>query len=77
MQGFIEQVAYRLYKEYGDDISSLYVILPSRRARLFFADALSKITDKPIWQPKYISIVKLMSVISGRRQGEQLKLIAN
>ncbi len=76
MQGFIEQVAYRLYKEYGDEISSLYVILPSRRARLFFADALSKITDKPIWQPKYISIDELMSDISGLKQGDSIKLIA-
>lgn len=75
MQGFIEQVARRLYEQYGDDISSLYVVLPSRRARLFFADTLSKITNKPIWQPHYTSIDELMTEISGLKQGEPIKLI--
>ena len=43
MATFIEEVALRLYEKYGDEMSSLNIVLPSKRARLFFAEALSKL----------------------------------
>lgn len=75
MRGFIEQVAAKLYERYGDDISSLNILFPSRRARLFFADALSRIADKPLWQPSYVTIDELMQQISGLTSSDPVRLI--
>ena len=41
MRTFLSEVAGRLYAKYGNDVSSLSIMFSSRRARLFFADALS------------------------------------
>jgi hypothetical protein len=76
MATFIEEVASRLYDKYGDDISSLTVVLPSKRARLFFAEALSKIAVKPIWEPNYTSIDEVMCQLSELRKADRLRLIA-
>ena len=61
MPGFLQEVAADLYDRYGDDISSLSVLFPSRRARLFFIDALSGIAERPLWQPRWTTIDELMS----------------
>ena len=72
---FLQQVAEKLYKRYGDEISSLKVVLPSRRARLFFSDALSSIIDHPIWQPHYTSMDDIMCHYSTLQVGEKVRLI--
>jgi hypothetical protein len=59
-QTFLAEVAEKLYERYGDEISSLTLVFPSRRARLFFSDALSELITKPIWQPQYISMDDIM-----------------
>ena len=74
-QTFLQEAAARLYERYGDDISSLRIVLPSRRARLFFSDALSALTSRPIWQPRYISMDDIMSRYSTLAVGENLRLI--
>ena len=76
MATFIEEVASRLYDKYGDDVSSLTVVLPSKRARLFFAEALSKVAVKPIWEPTYTSIDDLMCQLSALRKADRLRLVA-
>lgn len=76
MATFIEEVALRLYEKYGDDISSLSLVLPSKRARLFFAEALSKVAQRPIWEPNYTSIDDLMCRMSGLRKADRLRLVA-
>ncbi len=76
MATFIEEVALRLYEKYGDDMSSLTLVLPSKRARLFFAEALSKIAVRPLWEPNYISIDDLMVQLSGLRKVDKLRLVA-
>ena len=51
MRSFIAEVAESLYARYGDDVSSINMLFPNRRARLFFCDALSRIAARPLWQP--------------------------
>lgn len=75
MPGFLQEVAVDLYDRYGDDISSLSVLFPSRRARLFFVDALSGIAERPLWQPRWTTIDELMSEISGLRIGDRVRLV--
>ena len=76
MATFIEEVASRLYDKYGDEVSSLTMVMPSKRARLFFAEALAKVAVRPVWEPAYISIDDLMCRQSGLRKADKLRLVA-
>lgn len=76
MTTFIEEVALRLYEKYGEELSSLTLLLPSKRARLFFADALANVISRPIWEPTYASIDDLMCRLSGLRKVDKLRLVA-
>lgn len=75
MQGFLDEVAARLYARYGEKLADKALLFPSRRARLFFTDALSHIVKGPIWQPQWVTIDDLMSEISELRVGERIRLI--
>ena len=76
MKTFIEEVAGRLYEKYGDEVSSLTLAMPSKRARLFFAEALKRVAVRPLWEPSYISIDELMCQLSGLRKADRLRLVA-
>ncbi len=76
MATFIEEVATQLYNKYGDDVATLNLVLPSKRARLFFAEALSKAANRAIWEPRYISMDELMYQLSDLRKADTLRLIA-
>ncbi len=75
MVTFVEEVAADLYSRYGRDVSQLRILFPSRRAQLFFTDALSRQTDAPMWQPQFESIDRLMTTIAGIEHGERVRLI--
>lgn len=76
MTGFLQEVAADLYDRYGEEVSSLHLLFPSRRARVFFTDALSRIAARPLWQPHWTTVDELMSEASGLRTGDRLRLIA-
>ncbi len=76
MTTFLEEVADRLYSKYGDKISELNILFPSRRARLFFVDALSRIAHRPVWQPRWVSIDEMMSRAAGVEVADRVRLIA-
>ncbi len=75
MKGFLEEVARSLHGRYGEGISECAVLFPSRRARLFFTEALSGIVGRPVWQPEWTTVDDLMSEISGLRTAERVRLI--
>ena len=75
MKTFLEEVARDLYDRYGDALSECAVLFPSRRARLFFVDALTRIVRRPIWQPQWCTIDELMTAVSGLETGDRLRLI--
>lgn len=76
MRSFLEQSAESLWQRYGEDISNLKLVFPSKRARLFFGEALSKLITKPLWQPQYLSIDDMVWGLSKLRETENLRLIA-
>lgn len=76
MRTFLSEVAGRLYAKYGNDISSLSIMFSSRRARLFFADALASIADRPIWEPEYLSVDDVMAELSELHSADKIRLIA-
>lgn len=76
VRGFLEEVAADLYARYGEQLYDRTVLFASRRARLFFVDALSRIVPRPMWQPAWGTIDELMSEISGLQVADRLRLIA-
>lgn len=75
MKGFLEEVAADLYARYGEGLSERAVLFPSRRARLFFVDALGRIAGRPMWQPEWVTIDDLTGEISGLHTGDRVRLI--
>lgn len=75
MKTFLQEVAADLYARYGEALSDREVLFPSRRARLFFVDALSEVVTRPMWQPSWTSVDELMSEISGLRAGDRVRLV--
>lgn len=72
---FLSEVAQQLYNQYGDDISSLTLVFPSQRARLFFSDALAKLVKRPIWQPTYMSMDDIMCSATELISGDKVRII--
>jgi len=75
MRSFIGRVAEELYAQHGDGISSLYVLFPSRRARLFFNDALARTAQRPLWSPHYLTVDELMGEMAALAPGDPVRLI--
>ena len=76
MNSFLSETARALYERHGDGISSLRIVFPSRRARLFFTDALAGIARRPIWQPHWTTVDELMEEVSGLHTADRLRLIS-
>ncbi|WP_291724673.1 PD-(D/E)XK nuclease family protein [Bernardetia sp.] len=62
---FLQKVATELYQEYKTDISSLHIILPTRRACLYFKTFLSEIAEETIFSPKVVSLEDFIVNASG------------
>ena len=75
MKTFLCEVARDLYERYGEGLSERAMLFPSRRARLFFVDALTGIAGRPMWQPEWVTVDDLMSEISGLHAGDRVRLI--
>jgi len=63
MQTFLEETLNTIRKEYSD-VSSLTLILPSKRAGSFLKDLLRETTTKTIFAPKIISIEEFIEELS-------------
>ena len=75
MKSFLSEVAEQLYAKYGDEVSSLTLLFPSQRARLFFSEALADIVERPIWAPRFMTVDELMGKISPLRAADRLRLV--
>src|SRR4029078_1087797 len=56
MDSFLEKLADEILSRYGEDLASIAVVFPTRRAGLFFRRALAAKILKPIWMPETFSI---------------------
>jgi len=63
MTTFINDVLQDLKKS-KTDLSNLIIILPSKRAGVFFRHELSKITEQPIFSPEIFSIEAFVEELS-------------
>lgn len=72
---FLGKVAESLWRQYGADISSLKLLVPNARSRMFFADELSKVIDRPLWQPQYVSIDDMMFELAGAAPADRIRAV--
>jgi len=56
MDTFLEKLADEMLAGHGDDLASVAVVFPTRRAGLFFRRALAAKIKKPVWMPEIFSI---------------------
>ena len=77
MPTFLEEVAEDLYQRYGETLSHCRMLFPSRRARIFFEEAIAEQIERPIWQPHYSSIDELMGDLAGLHLGDKLLILSD
>lgn len=68
-------MAGELFSIYGNDISALQVIFPSRRAGLYFKKHLSAMINTPIWSPVTCGISEFIKENSDHLIADDLTLI--
>ncbi len=73
---FLKEVARILLQKYGNNLSSLCVVFPNKRARLFFSHYLGELSDeRPVWAPAYRTITELISDLSSLVLTDKIQLI--
>ena len=72
---FLEKLAATLFTEYGAGIADLIVILPSRRAKVFFIDAIRDKIDANVFAPDIISIEDFVQKIAGLSTIDNIALL--
>ena len=65
MDKFINKIAKRIYDTKQHQLEELNIVLPSKRAGTFFKQALSDLSDAPLWMPKIYSIEEWLEELSG------------
>ncbi|NHE55994.1 PD-(D/E)XK nuclease family protein [Cyclobacterium sp. GBPx2] len=74
MNGFLKQTASTLLQREGE-LKGVKVILPNRRAGLFFNKYLGQLATKPIWMPRVLTIEDLFYEMGRKRPADKLRLI--
>ena len=73
---FLESVAHDLWLSYGEAVQEINILFPSRRASLFFREALSTEIDTPMWSPQTTSIDQIAEQLSGLTTGDRIRMVA-
>ena len=77
MEPFLHSVAKDLLQRFDSQsqgLSELTLLLPSRRAALFFNRHLASLIDKPVWRPRVRSITDAMYELANMRPAQPLSL---
>lgn len=74
MHSFLRNTA-RDILESGVDLQKLTVVLPNRRAGLFFTQHLGSLIDEPTWMPEVKTIEDIFYDLAGNRPADDLTLI--
>jgi hypothetical protein len=74
MNGFLKRTAADLLRR-GVDLKNIQVILPNRRAGLFFTKYLGQMVSRPVYMPRVITIEDFFYDLAGKRPADKLTLI--
>ena len=59
MISFLENVSHDIINKFGYDLSRTAIVFPNKRASLFMDEYLSRIAQRPMWSPAYMTISDL------------------
>ena len=65
LNSFLYAVATHVLKNYGSGLEEMAFVFPNRRAVQVFKNYLVKLTEKPVWTPRMVSIDDWLTEISG------------
>ena len=71
---FLKETAQQLL-ESGRDLKGLRVVLPNRRAGLFFIKYLGELIQQPVWMPEVVTIEQLVYQLAGKTPTDDLTLV--
>ncbi|WP_373496414.1 PD-(D/E)XK nuclease family protein [Aquiflexum sp.] len=74
MHSFLRNTAQEIIQTYPE-LQNLVVVLPNRRAGLFFTKHLGTLIDKPTWMPEVKTIEDVFYQFAGQRPSDDLTLI--
>lgn len=72
---FLGRLAKEVIHDYHGNFSDVLIVLPSKRAKVFFIEALRQQIDSPILSPKVISIEDFVQNIADLRQIDSIELL--
>ncbi len=75
MNSFIHKVAEYIFRTHGKAMGKVWVVLPNRRAGLFFNRAVSGMTEGPVWAPRLMAIREFMETLAEREVSDDLLLV--
>lgn len=71
---FLKKIADRLLQKFPDSMENVSIVLPSKRAIVFFKYYLSKKIEKPIFLPEFFSIEEFTEKLSGLQVLDNISL---
>ena len=71
---FLKETAQQLL-ESGRDLKDLRVVLPNRRAGLFFTKYLGELIQQPVWMPEVVTIEQLVYQLAQNTPTDDLSLV--
>ena len=74
MTPFLKETAKALLDS-GRDLKDIRVVLPNRRAGLFFTKYLGELIDQPVWMPEVLTIEQLVYQLAGNSPTDELTLV--
>ncbi|MFA7360218.1 MAG: PD-(D/E)XK nuclease family protein [Candidatus Kapaibacterium sp.] len=75
MNNFIASVAAKIFASHKENLGSVLVVFPSRRAGVYFRKELSALLVKPVWSPSVMSINEFIASFSKLELADKLTLI--
>ena len=72
---FLDKLVNKILKDYSNNIGEIVVILPNKRAKVFFIDSLRHQIKETIFCPKIISIEDFVQEVSGIQSIDAIELL--
>lgn len=72
MVPFLQQTARYIFDKYGENLAEVAIVLPNRRAGLFFRKYLSGMLTKTSWSPAILSTEEFIASLSGLHEVGQV-----
>lgn len=72
---FLEKLAVKIIADFENNIESIKVVLPNKRAKIFLLNEIKGKTDKTFFAPQILSVEELIQEISGVRSVDSIEVL--